>query len=175
MKMHPSKLVQALHIGDSHGEGTVRRAHLHRSLWFIDYVLRNLCPQGHKDSRRKNFLRCLYSFHIGAPINAPEVMFLEFEHFKKDMKKETEIPFPHVVAKLITLADVDKQPPYKIPRSEERDDDVVTFFLDACVGVCAVLRTFCKTSPLWLSLLLPWLKSPRLLAVYPIISRGACS
>ncbi|KAG5549587.1 hypothetical protein RHGRI_014794 [Rhododendron griersonianum] len=50
MNMHPSKLVQALHIGASHG---------------------------HKDSRRKNFLRCLYSFHTGAPINAPKVMFLE--------------------------------------------------------------------------------------------------
>lgn len=147
MNMHPSKLVQALHVGDSHGEVSIRRAHLHRSLWFIDYVLRNLCPQGHKDTRRQNFLRCLYSFHIGAPINVPWVMFREFERFKRDMKKETEIPFPHMVTKLVTLSDVDKQPPFRIPRGEERNDDVVTFVLDAWYQSVRGIENSLKNKP----------------------------
>lgn len=66
------------------------------------YVLKNLCPKGHKDERGKIFLRCLYALHIGAPINAPWVMFLEFEWFKGDMKDNTEILFPHVVTALVT-------------------------------------------------------------------------
>lgn len=78
MRMHPARLVKALHIGNSRGELKVRRAHLPRSLWFLDYVLRNLCPQRHKDERRRNFLCCLYSFHTGVPFNALWVMFLEF-------------------------------------------------------------------------------------------------
>lgn len=62
--------------------------------------------------------------------------FWSFERFKGDMKKKTEIIFPHVVTALVTLPAVSSQPPYKIPHGEERDGAVASIVTDTCCHPC---------------------------------------
>ena len=58
----------------------LRRAQLPPNLLFLDWVISNIC-YGHKDERKFNHLRCLYSLHLGTPINVPKVVFVEMNRF----------------------------------------------------------------------------------------------
>lgn len=100
----------------------LRRSDLDPSLWFIDLVLSNVC-YGHKDERKNNWLRCLYSFLIGAPLNVPKIIIREMDRFwTGPTKVATPLPFGHVVTRLLDLCTADfRGHRYHIPQVEEKD------------------------------------------------------
>lgn len=106
----------------------LRRSDLAPALWFIDEVLYNIF-HGHKDERKNNWLKCLYSFSIGAQINVPKVVVLEMHRFMTMVKRSsTKLPFGNLVTHLVQNPEVNfrgrlySMPgPYHIPPNEPID------------------------------------------------------
>ncbi|KAH7859739.1 hypothetical protein Vadar_004866 [Vaccinium darrowii] len=104
----PHNLVAQLLPADAQTDDAyLKRAELPPDLLLVDWVFKNI-TFGHKDERRKTHLRLLASFHTGAPVNVPVLIFHEFRRFIKDGGPRTKIPFPYLVLSLLKSGRVDE-------------------------------------------------------------------
>ncbi|KAF7151984.1 hypothetical protein RHSIM_Rhsim02G0206000 [Rhododendron simsii] len=126
-RLQPPEIVAAFSEGVPTGLTYLRRVDLPARLWFVDSVFKNIFPTSHKDERRLDYLRALYSIHLGVPLDIPGLVLGEMKKFHENSSPRTLMPFATLVTDILThpasLEAVQGGPPvpFEPPHDEEKD------------------------------------------------------